>query len=92
MVARMLADDTNKDGVLEGDEVSESFRSMMPRIDMNADGKLDQKELEAMAKSFAERRKGSASSARDPIVYGIAAANGKIVARTGTRLYVIDGK
>jgi len=92
MVARMLAGDTNKDGVLEGEEIAASFRPMVPRIDTDGDGKLNQKELEAMAKSFAERRRNSAASARDPIVYGVAAASGKIAVRTGTRLYVIDGK
>ncbi|MCG8651203.1 MAG: serine/threonine protein kinase, partial [Pirellulales bacterium] len=58
----------------------------------DGDGKIDKKELEAMAKSFAERRKNAAASARDPIVYGVAAANGTIAVRTGTRLYVINGK
>lgn len=92
MVARMMAGDANKDGVLEGEEISARFRPMLQRIDTDGDGKLNQKELEAMAKSFAERRSNSSASARDPIVYGVAAANGKIAVRTGTRLYVIDGK
>lgn len=92
MVARMIAGDANQDGILEGDEVPAMFRSMVSRIDIDGDGKINREELEAMAKSFAERRKNAASSARDPIVYGVAAANGKIAVRTGTRLYVIDGK
>lgn len=92
MVARMLAGDKNDDGILEGDEIPGMFRPMLSRIDTDGDGKINQKELEKMAKSFAERRKDAAASARDPIVYGVAAASGKIVVRTGTRLYVIDGK
>ncbi|MDG2220602.1 MAG: PQQ-binding-like beta-propeller repeat protein [Rubripirellula sp.] len=92
MIARMMAGDANQDGMLEGDEIGAMFRPMMPRIDTDGDGKINQKELEAMAKSFAERRSNSAASARDPIVYGVAAADGRIVVRTGTRLYVIDGK
>lgn len=92
MVARMLAGDANKDGVLEGDEIPSMFRAMMSRIDTDGDGKIDNKELEAMAKSFAERRKNAQASSRDPIVYGVAAAGGRIAVRTGTRLYLIDGK
>ena len=88
----MMAGDANKDGILEGEEISVRFRSMLSRIDTDGDGKLNQKELEAMAKSFAERRSNSSASARDPIVYGAAAADGKIAVRTATRLYVIDGK
>ncbi|SMP60226.1 Outer membrane protein assembly factor BamB, contains PQQ-like beta-propeller repeat [Neorhodopirellula lusitana] len=90
MVARIKSGDQNGDGVLEGDEVPEMFRGMIGRIDTNADGKLDEQEIDAMAKSFAERRKNSAASTRDPIVYGVAASDGKILVRTGTRLFAID--
>ena len=89
MVARMMAGDANGDGVLEGEEVPEMFRAMIGRIDTDGDGRIDADELEAMAKSFAERRKDAAASARDPIVYGVAAADGRIAIRTGTRLYVV---
>jgi len=89
MVARMLAGDKNGDGVLERDEVPTTFRPMIDRIDKNGDDRIDPDELKAMAKSFAERRKNAAASARDPIVYGVAAADGRIVIRTGTRLYVV---
>lgn len=92
MIERMLAGDANEDGILEGDEVPAMFRAMMSRIDTDGDGKINRGELETMAKSFAERRKDAAASARDPIVYGVAAASGKIAIRTGTRLYVVDGK
>lgn len=90
MMAALMSGDANGDGVLEGDEVPANFRGMLARIDKNKDGKLDQQELEAMAKSFAERRTGSRTGARDPIVYGAAATDGSLVIRTGTRLYCIQ--
>ncbi len=62
---------------------------MLARVDKNKDGKLDAKELEEMAKSFAERQAGARTGAADPIVYGIAASEGNILIRTGTRLYCI---
>ncbi len=89
MAAGMKAADTNGDGVLEGDEISERIRPMLGRIDTNGDGKLDASEIDAMAASFAERRKDSAATSRDPIVYGVAASNGRIIVRTGTRLFAI---
>ena len=89
MIAAMMKRDTNKDGVLQADEMSPDFRPMLKRVDTNGDGALDQKELAAMAKSFAERRKNSQASSRDPIVYGVAAIPGTIIIRTGTRLYCV---
>ncbi|WP_168563729.1 outer membrane protein assembly factor BamB family protein [Crateriforma spongiae] len=89
MLARLMAGDKNDDGILEGDEIPGMFRSMLSRVDDNGDGRLDSDELKAMAKSFAERRADAAASARDPIVYGVAAADGRIAIRTGTRMYVI---
>ncbi|GAA5509073.1 hypothetical protein [Novipirellula caenicola] len=62
---------------------------MIARIDTNGDRKLDEQEIDSMAKSFTERRKDSAASSRDPIVYGVAALVGRIIVRTGTRLYAI---
>lgn len=91
MLARMMAGDANGDSVLEGEEIPGMFRSMLPRIDTDGDGKLTRDEVESMARSFAERRKDAAASARDPIVYGAAAADGALVIRTGTRLYVVSG-
>jgi outer membrane protein assembly factor BamB len=91
MVARIKAGDKNGDGVLEGDEIPDMFRGMIGRIDTNGDGKLDGSEIDAMAKSFAERRKDAAANARDPIVYGVAASDGNIIVRTGTRLFAISG-
>jgi len=89
MIAAMMKGDINVDGILQADEISADFRPMLKRVDTNGDGSLDQKELAAMAKSFAERRKNSQASSRDPIVYGVAAVPGTIVVRTGTRLYCI---
>lgn len=65
------------------------FRGMIARIDTSGDGKLDESEIDAMAKGFAERRKDASATSRDPIVYGVAASEGKIIIRTGTRLYAI---
>ncbi|MEP3482128.1 MAG: PQQ-binding-like beta-propeller repeat protein [Fuerstiella sp.] len=91
MIAAMMRGDSNLDGILAADEISPDFRPMLARVDTNGDGSLDKEELEAMARSFAERRKNSRQSARDPIVYGVAAVPGTMVIRTGTRLYCISG-
>lgn len=90
MMARMMSGDANGDGILEGEEIPAMIRGMVARVDTDGDKKLSRAEIEAMAKSFAERRKDSAASARDPIVYGVAAADGRIVIRSGTRLYVVS--
>ena len=90
MMAAMMAGDKNGDGVLQSDEISADFKPMLPRIDTNQDGSLDAAELKAMAESFAARRADSQAAARDPIVYGAAASEGRIVIRTGTRLYCIQ--
>ncbi len=90
MLAGLMKGDANGDGVLTADEISTDFKPMVPRIDTNGDGSLDQAEVAAMVESFAVRRADSQASARDPIVYGAAASNGKIAIRTGTRLYVIE--
>ena len=89
MIAALMRGDANGDGILESDEISTNFRSLLPRVDKNRDGKLDSQELEAMAKSFAERRAGARAGARDPIVYGVAASDGCLLIRTGTRLYCV---
>jgi|GEM_PF-6584056 len=52
----------------------------------NGDGSLDNDETMALAESFAARWASSATDARDPIVYGAVASNGKILIRTGTSL------
>ena len=89
MLASMLQGDANKDGVLTQAELPKPFQAMFGRLDLNGDGALDGDELKAMEESFRKRREGSREGARDPIVYGIAAADGTIVIRTGTRLYAI---
>ena len=90
MMSALMKGDANGDGILQSDEISADFKPMLVRIDTNVDGSLDQAELKAMADSFAARRADSQSSARDPIVYGAAASDGKIIIRTGTRLYCIQ--
>lgn len=92
MIAAMMKGDSNEDGILTSEEISPDFRPMLKRVDTNQDGSLDQAELQAMAKSFADRRKNSRQSSRDPIVYGVAAVPGTLVVRTGTRLYCITGE
>jgi len=92
MLARLMAGDKNKDGILQADELSADFQPMLKRIDTNGDGSLDQAELKAMAESFAKRREGSQAGARDPIVYGVAAVDGAIIIRTGTRLYCVSDR
>ncbi|MCR9200821.1 MAG: PQQ-binding-like beta-propeller repeat protein [Planctomycetaceae bacterium] len=89
MIAAMMSRDANKDGILQADEMSPDFRPMLKRVDKNGDGALNAAELKAMADSFAERRKNSRASSRDPIVYGVAAVPGALVIRTGTRLYCV---
>jgi len=92
MISRLMAGDANKDGILQADELSADFQPMLRRVDTNGDGALDQAELKAMAESFAKRREGSQAGARDPIVYGVAAVDGAILIRTGTRLYCVSDR
>ena len=92
MLARLMADDKNKDGILQTEELSADFQPMLKRVDTNGDGALGQAELKAMAQSFAKRREGSQAGARDPIVYGVAAVDGAIAIRTGTRLYCVSDR
>ena len=89
MIAALMKGDANQDGILTKEEIPEPFQAMLSRVDLNADGSLDADELKAMEESFRQRREGSREGARDPIVYGIAAAEGTIVVRTGTRVYGI---
>lgn len=90
MIAMLMKGDANEDGILSKEEIPEPFQPMLPRLDLNKDGALDAEELKAMEESFRKRREGSREGARDPIVYGIAAADGTILVRTGTRLYAIS--
>jgi outer membrane protein assembly factor BamB len=92
MIATLMKSDANGDGKISEEELSPDFREMMGRIDLNKDKLLDAEELKAMEESFRKRREGSKDSARDPIVYGVAAADGAFVIRTGTRLYCVRGE
>ena len=88
--AMLLQNDKNKDGLISKEELPERFKAMMVRVDRNQDLVIDKEEIAWMEKTFREERAGSRAQARDPIVYGVAAASGKIIVRTGTRLYCID--
>lgn len=89
MMAALTKGDANGDGIITEQELPAEFREMLPRIDLNGDKSLDAAELKAMEESFRRRREGSRDAARDPIVYGVAAADGTFLIRTGTRLYCI---
>ena len=67
-------------------------RNDSANIDLTKDKVLDADELKAMEESFRKRREGSKDSARDPIVYGVAAADRAFVIRTGTRLFCVRGE
>ena len=92
MMAALMKSDANGDGKISEEELSPDFQEMMGRIDLNKDKLLDADELKAMEESFRKRREGSKDSARDPIVYGVAAADGAFVIRTGTRLFCVRGE
>jgi len=92
MAAMLLKSDANGDGKISEAELPAEFKEMMARVDLNKDAVIDAEELKAMEESFRQRREGSKDSARDPIVYGVAAADGAFVIRTGTRLYCVRGE
>lgn len=89
MWERLRAADTDGDGVVSAGEIPDAVRPMLARIDTDQNGQLDTAEIEAAAASFAAQRRDSASAARDPILYGVAASEGFLVLRSGTRLYGI---
>ncbi|QDU10504.1 outer membrane biogenesis protein BamB [Gimesia aquarii] len=89
--AMLLENDKNNDGLISKAELPERFKAMMMRVDRNQDQVIDKEEIAWMEKKFREERANSRTQARDPIVYGVAAARGRIVIRTGTRLYCIEG-
>ncbi|MFO0999367.1 MAG: hypothetical protein U0936_03445 [Planctomycetaceae bacterium] len=85
-------DDSNGDGKISEEELSPEFRSYgenRPERDKILDTDFRHKTME---ESFRKRREGSKDSARDPIVYGVAAADGAFVIRTGTRLFCVRGE
>ena len=92
MAATLLKSDSNGDGKIAESELPAEFKEMMARVDLNKDSLIDAEELKAMEESFRKRREGSKDSARDPIVYGVAAADDSLVIRTGTRLFCVRGE
>ncbi len=91
MARMLLRGDANEDGLLQKSELPEQFQASFEEYDKNSDGALDHEELAEMEKQFRANREGSRESARDPIVYGVAAAQDVWIVRTGTRLYCLDG-
>jgi outer membrane protein assembly factor BamB len=91
MMAMLLKSDANGDGIISADELPSDFKEMLPRVDLNRDNAIDAAEMKAMEESFRKRREGSQALARDPIVYGVAAADGAFIIRTGTRLFCVGG-
>lgn len=89
MLAVLMKADANADGLISEQELPAEFREMLPRVDLNGDKSIDGAEMKSMEESFRKRREGSRESARDPIVYGVAAADGNFVIRTGTRIYCV---
>ena len=92
MAATLLKSDSNGDGKIAESELPAEFKEMMARVDLNKDSLIDAEELKAMEERFRKRREGSKDSARDPIVYGVAAADDSLVIRTGTRLFCVRGE
>jgi hypothetical protein len=87
--AALMKNDQNNDGRLSAEELPEDQRRLLTSGDKNADGLLDKDELQRMSEEFRERRASSAADSRDPIVYGVAAADGAFFIRTGTRIYCV---
>lgn len=86
---KLLVNDKNGDKRLSKDELPKSVQQILSNVDLNKDGALDSQELKKMDEQFRQRRAGSREASRDPIVYGIAAVEGTILIRTGTRLYCV---
>lgn len=91
LTAMLLRGDKNRDGKLTPEELPDSMKEQFARLDRNKDGVLNDAELKQMEKSFAERRRDSRNESRDPIVYGVAAAQDRFLIRTGTRLFCVGG-
>lgn len=89
-LSRMMDSDANGDGRLEANELAGEMKGALAQFDEDQDGILSPSEIEKMAESFVRRRSVSRQSSRDPIAYAISAGPGKLLVRTGTRLYCIS--
>lgn len=87
--AMLLRNDKNGDGRIAADELADDQQRLLAAGDKNGDRQLDESELAQMGEEFRKRRENSAQESRDPLVYGVAAANGSLFLRTGTRLYCV---
>ena len=91
MIATLLKSDANGGGVISFEELPADFKEMLPRLELDEDNAIDAAEMKAMEESFRKRREGSQALARDPIVDGVAAADGAFVIRTEARLFCVGG-
>lgn len=86
---RLMRSDANGNGILEADEIPAPMKDAVQQYDVDQDNALDAQEVEAMSGDFEAKRADSQPSSRDPIVYGVAASQSRILLRTGTHLYCI---
>ena len=89
--ARLLKGDADGDGMLSAEEVAPAMQPMFAKMDADGSGRVDAGELAELERRFKEKRASSRAESRDPIVYGVAAADGVFVVRTGTRLFAVGG-
>ena len=77
--------------MLSAEEVAPAMQPMFAKMDADGSGRVDAAELAELERRFKEKRASSRAESRDPIVYGVAAADGVFVVRTGTRLFAVGG-
>lgn len=87
-VKLMLTFDKDANDRVDASELPKDYQQHLSR-DSNGDGSLDLAELTAMATEFRKRRQEASQGSHDPTLYGVAAANGAIFLRCGTRLYCV---
>jgi len=95
---RLMEHDKNRDGKLTEQEIPDTMRGLLSRLDGNSDKVIDQAEIAAYGERVCRRKSGGGSgrgeggsSHGDPTVYGVAVGDGAFFIRTGTRLYCVRG-